>query len=40
MLWVGLAGIGVNLAAVVALAKANRESLNVAGAFQHNLTDA
>ena len=40
MLWVGIAGIGVNLAAAVALAKANRESLNVEGAFQHNLMDA
>ena len=30
----------VNLAAAVALARANRESLNVEGAFQHNLIDA
>jgi len=39
MLAVGLAGIAVNLAAALALAKANRASLNVEGAFQHNLID-
>lgn len=39
MLSIGLAGIVVNLAATLALAKANRESLNVEGAFQHNLLD-
>lgn len=39
MLGVGLAGVVVNLAAALALAKANRESLNVEGAFQHNLID-
>lgn len=39
MLGVGLAGILVNLAAALALIKANRESLNVEGAFQHNLLD-
>ncbi len=40
VLWIGLAGIVVNLAAAWALAKANRQSLNVEGAFQHNLIDA
>lgn len=40
VLWIGLAGIAVNGAAAVALARANRESLNVEGAFQHNLMDA
>lgn len=40
MLAIGLAGIVVNLAAAVALARANRESLNVEGAYQHNLIDA
>jgi cobalt-zinc-cadmium efflux system protein len=34
-----LAGIAVNLAAVWALRKADRSSLNVEGAFQHVLTD-
>jgi cobalt-zinc-cadmium efflux system protein len=40
MLAIGVAGVAVNLAAALALAKANRESLNVEGAFQHNLIDA
>jgi cobalt-zinc-cadmium efflux system protein len=40
MLWVGLAGVAVNAAAAVALARANRQSLNIEGAFQHNLIDA
>ena len=40
MLAVGVAGIVVNFAAALVLAKANRESLNVEGAFQHNLIDA
>jgi cobalt-zinc-cadmium efflux system protein len=40
MLWVGLAGVLVNAAAAVVLARANRQSLNVQGAFQHNLIDA
>ena len=40
VLAIGLAGFAVNLAAAWALAKANRESLNVEGAFQHNLMDA
>ncbi len=40
VIWVGLAGLFANLAAAWALAKANRESLNVEGAFQHNLIDA
>ena len=40
VLAIGLAGVVVNLAAAVALGRANRESLNVEGAFQHNLIDA
>ena len=32
-------GVGVNLHAALALARANRESLNVEGSFQHVLTD-
>jgi cobalt-zinc-cadmium efflux system protein len=40
VLWIGLAGLAANVAAAWALAKANRESLNVEGAFQHNLMDA
>ncbi|MGD9734142.1 MAG: cation diffusion facilitator family transporter [Solirubrobacterales bacterium] len=40
VLWVGVAGLLANLGAAWALAKANRESLNVEGAFQHNLIDA
>jgi cobalt-zinc-cadmium efflux system protein len=40
VLWVGVAGLGANLGAAWALARANRESLNVEGAFQHNLIDA
>ncbi|MHB1834405.1 MAG: cation diffusion facilitator family transporter [Solirubrobacteraceae bacterium] len=40
VLAIGLAGFAVNLAAALALARANRESLNVEGAFQHNLIDA
>ena len=36
---VGLAGAGANGAAAWALARANRASLNVEGAFLHNLTD-
>lgn len=39
VLAVALLGIVVNLAATVTLAKANRESLNIEGAFQHMLTD-
>jgi len=39
MLAVALAGIGVNLAAAGALAKADRQSLNVEGSLQHILTD-
>lgn len=38
--WIGIAGLAANLGAAWALAKANRESLNVEGAFQHNLIDA
>jgi cobalt-zinc-cadmium efflux system protein len=40
IVWVGLAGLLANLAAAWALARANRASLNVEGAFQHNLVDA
>ncbi|MFI4985297.1 MAG: cation diffusion facilitator family transporter [Solirubrobacterales bacterium] len=39
MLVVALVGILVNLAAIRALAKANRQSLNIEGSFQHILTD-
>lgn len=39
VLIVGLVGIAVNLLAVWVLAKANRQSLNVEGGFQHILTD-
>ena len=36
---VAVLGIGVNLLAVWAMSKANRQSLNVQGSFQHILTD-
>jgi cobalt-zinc-cadmium efflux system protein len=39
VLVVALVGIAVNLAATWALSRANRESLNVEGAFQHIVTD-
>jgi len=39
VLIVAIIGIGVNLAATMVLAGANRDSLNVEGAFQHILTD-
>jgi cobalt-zinc-cadmium efflux system protein len=39
ILAVALIGAGVNLLATWTLAKANRESLNVEGSFQHLLTD-
>ncbi len=39
ILVVALVGIAVNLAASWQLAKANRESMNVEGSFQHILTD-
>jgi cobalt-zinc-cadmium efflux system protein len=39
VLAVAILGIAVNLAATWVLAQANRESLNVEGAFQHILTD-
>ena len=39
ILTVALAGVLVNLAATWTLARANRESLNVEGSFQHLLTD-
>jgi cobalt-zinc-cadmium efflux system protein len=39
VLVVALVGVVVNLAATASLARANRSSLNVEGAFQHILTD-
>ena len=39
VLAVAIVGIAVNLAATMILARANRQSLNVEGAFQHILTD-
>lgn len=39
VLVVALLGVAVNLVAVWVLAKANRQSLNVEGSFQHILTD-
>jgi cobalt-zinc-cadmium efflux system protein len=39
ILAVALAGIAVNLLATRELAKANRESMNIEGSFQHLLTD-
>jgi cobalt-zinc-cadmium efflux system protein len=39
VLAVAILGIAVNLAATMILARANRESLNIEGAFQHILTD-
>lgn len=39
MLVVALAGIAVNVAATWQLARANRESMNIEGSFQHLLTD-
>ena len=39
MIAVGLAGALANGAAALALARANRASLNVEGAFLHNLAD-
>jgi cobalt-zinc-cadmium efflux system protein len=39
VLIVAVLGIAVNLAATLVLARANRRSLNVEGAFQHILTD-
>jgi cobalt-zinc-cadmium efflux system protein len=39
ILIVALAGIGVNLLATWQLAKANRESMNIEGSFQHLVTD-
>lgn len=39
VLAVAVVGIGVNLAAAGALARANRQSLNIEGAYQHILTD-
>jgi len=39
VLVVALAGIAVNLAATWTLSKANRQSMNVEGSFQHLLTD-
>jgi cobalt-zinc-cadmium efflux system protein len=39
ILIVALVGVGVNLAATWQLSKANRESMNIEGSFQHILTD-
>jgi cobalt-zinc-cadmium efflux system protein len=39
LVWVALAGIVVTAAATATLARANRESMNVEGSFQHMLTD-
>jgi cobalt-zinc-cadmium efflux system protein len=39
ILLVALAGIGVNLLATWQLSKANRESMNIEGSFQHIVTD-
>ena len=39
VLAVAILGIAVNLVATMILARANRESLNIEGAFQHILTD-
>jgi cobalt-zinc-cadmium efflux system protein len=39
VLAIALAGVVVNLAATAILARANRQSLNVEGSFQHLLTD-
>lgn len=39
ILVVALVGIGVNLVATWQLSKANRESMNIEGSFQHILTD-
>jgi cobalt-zinc-cadmium efflux system protein len=39
VLVVALVGVAVNLVATYVLARANRESLNVEGAYQHMLTD-
>ena len=39
MLVVALAGIGVNVLASQQLARANRQSMNIEGSFQHILTD-
>jgi Cation efflux family len=39
VLVVALVGVGVNLVATLTLARANRQSLNVEGSFQHILTD-
>jgi cobalt-zinc-cadmium efflux system protein len=39
MLGVALAGIAINLVATAVLARANRQSLNIEGSFQHIVTD-
>ncbi|MHB8233630.1 MAG: cation diffusion facilitator family transporter [Solirubrobacteraceae bacterium] len=39
ILIVALVGVAVNLAAAAALARANRQSLNIEGSFQHIVTD-
>ncbi|WP_433336901.1 cation diffusion facilitator family transporter [Spirillospora sp. CA-294931] len=37
--WTSLSGVGINLVATWLMSKANRDSLNVEGAFQHVLND-
>lgn len=39
VVWVALFGIAINLLVTWAMSKANRESLNVEGSFQHVVTD-
>jgi cobalt-zinc-cadmium efflux system protein len=39
VLWIALAGIAINLLAAWTMSKANRQSLNVEGSFQHIVTD-
>jgi cobalt-zinc-cadmium efflux system protein len=39
MVWTALAGVAVNIAATWCIARADRSSLNVQGAFQHILND-
>jgi cobalt-zinc-cadmium efflux system protein len=39
LLGVAIVGVAVNLGATLVLTRANRESLNIEGAFQHMLTD-
>ncbi len=39
LIWVAAVGVAVNVAATATLARANRRSLNIEGAFRHILTD-